>query len=104
MGVVTAVPADPGDIHCDTCSNRHADRGTGYRTRESARVAGWHIHQEPDLTWRILCPTCIGTPRTRLPVVEVMKDQGDLLEDLDVTLTQVPKVIKKRGSGGREMS
>ena len=101
---VTAIPADPEDVHSDTCSNRPADRGSGYRTRESARVAGWHIHQEPDLTWRTLCQMCIGTPRTRLPQVEVMKGQADLLADLNVVLTQVPKVVKKRGTGGREMS
>jgi len=97
----TVIPGDPEDLICDTCPNRFAFRGTGMRTRESARVAGWHIHQEPNLDFKILCPECIGTPRTRIPAPPVLPGQTDALMELSVTM--IPIVKKDRRGKGREM-
>lgn len=96
MATKTLIPNDPEDLVCDTCPNRYRFRGTGYRTRESARVAGWHIHQQENLDFRVLCPECIGTPRSRIPVPPILEGQSDILTELGVTWTPVQK---KKGKG-----
>lgn len=105
----TILPADPDDLICDTCGDRYPYRGDLYRTFEAARVRGWHIYQnvtvvhirstgEEDvkLDQRILCPACIGTPRTREPAPPVLEGQADILEDLDIQVTPVEREKKRR--------
>lgn len=114
----TLIPADPDDLICDTCPNRYASRGDPWRTFESARVAGWHIYQAIQLkvsssggqpmgpaqvNTRILCPECVGTPRSKLPPAPlVLEGQADILEDLGVEVRSVEK--EKKNRKGREMS
>lgn len=102
----TLRPGDPDDLICDTCPERWTFRGSVTRTHESARVAGWHIFTEENRPPRKLCPTCIGTPRTRAPKVDVMDGQADMLADLAQTMNYVVVRAekKKKGKGGREMS
>jgi hypothetical protein len=108
---VTIIPGDPGDLLCDTCTNRYADRGGRERTDESARVAGWHIYRgwsyqptQPPSTFitRILCPQCIGTNRTRIPAPPVLPGQEDILATLGIEVE--PPKQQKKGKKGREMS
>jgi hypothetical protein len=109
----TILPADPDDLICDTCPERFPYAGDMFRTFERARVRGWHIYQhikvevprtigEPVTTvdTRILCPACIGTPRSRPePAPLVLEGQADILADLDITVEPVEKEKKqpKRG-------
>lgn len=109
------IPGDPDDLICDTCPNRYASRGDTYRTFESARVAGWHIYQRVQIQFslssgegrnlvetRILCPSCIGTPRTRAPKMPELEGQSDILGHLGIEVTPLTGV--KKGKKGREMS
>lgn len=103
----TIVPADPDDLICDTCPERFPYKGDTFRTFEAARIKGWHIYQKVEMQLdkvtgfqigpnrvytRILCPTCIGTPRSKLPPPPVvLEGQADILEDLDVQATPIEK-------------
>lgn len=99
----TQIPGDPDDLICATCPERYSYRGDAARTRASARVAGWHILEGPlGLTVQAVCPTCVGTPRTRIPAPAVLEGQSDILEDLGVTLE--PQQKPRKGTKGREMS
>lgn len=109
----TVIPADPDDLICDTCPQRYPYRGDTLRTFESARVKGWHIyqhvkvemsrstgHRDATVVTRILCPECVGTPRSKLsPAPLVLEGQADILEDLDIQVNPVEKEKKppKRG-------
>jgi hypothetical protein len=90
----TIIPADPGDLYCDTCSDRYPSRGDGSRTRDAARVRGWHIHQEPDGSFRILCPVCIGTSRSKIQAPPILQDQTDIFTQLGIT---IHPMIKRKG-------
>jgi len=107
------IPSDPDDLICDTCPNRYPYKGDLLRTFEAARVRGWHIYQHIQTQYtqstgeminivdtRILCPECVGTPRSKLPPPpKVLEGQADILEDLDIQVTPVEKEKKppKRG-------
>lgn len=91
----TLRPGDPDDLICDTCPERFAFRGTIARTIDAARVAGWHVHPEDR---KKLCPACVGTPRSKVPRVDVMEGQSDVLTELNITWEPV---VKKKG---RELS
>lgn len=112
----TIIPADPDDLICDTCPERFPYAGDMYRTFERARVRGWHIYQHIQAAMtrgddpagtvnvhvetRILCPTCIGTPRSRLePGPAVLEGQADILEDLDIHVKPVEKEQKQPRKG-----
>lgn len=112
---VTKIPGDPDDLICDTCPQRFGYRGDLWRTFEAARVAGWHIYQRVQVQYRqstgeavnlvdtrILCPSCIGTNRIRIPAPPVLEGQADILEELQVSVEPVAK--SKKGKKGREMS
>lgn len=99
-----AIPGDPDDLICDTCPERFAYAGDLLRTFERARVRGWHIYQHIQAQFhrstgevtnlvdtRILCPSCIGTPRTRVPPPPVLEGQSDILDDLGVEVKLVEK-------------
>lgn len=108
----TQIPADPDDLICDTCPNRFTYRGDTFHTFESARVKGWHIYQHIVATYtrgddpagtvrnidtRILCPDCVGTPRSRLePPPPVLEGQGDMFDVLGITAQPVEKERKHR--------
>lgn len=110
---LTILPADPDDLICDTCPERFPYKGDTYRTFEAARVKGWHIYQHIQATLsretygpvgpatvdtRILCPQCIGTPRSRLePPPVVIEGQADILEDLGVEVTVEKETKPKKG-------
>lgn len=99
----TQIPSDPDDLICATCPERYGYRGDAARTRASARVAGWHILEGPlGLTVQAVCPTCVGTPRTRIPAPAVLEGQADILEDLGIELERKEK--PRKGTKGREMS
>lgn len=109
----TVIPADPNDLICDTCPERFAWKGDMLRTFESARVKGWHIYHEVlaryhkdtgqreiETITKTLCPSCVGTPRSKLPPPPVvLEGQADILEDLAIEVTPVEKEKKqpKRG-------
>lgn len=113
MAVV--IPADPNDLICDTCPERFPDKGDTYRTFEAARVKGWHIYQSVQLQLdrrtgeqagtgkvdtRILCPACVGTPRSKLaPPPVVLEGQADILEDLAIEVEPVQKERKQPKKG-----
>lgn len=100
--VKTVIPADPDDLVCDTCPNRFADRGNFLRTVESAWVARWHIYiGRNDQAPKVLCPSCIGTPRSRIPAPPVLEGQTSIDGELEITFTMTPIVKKNRK--GREM-
>lgn len=87
------------------------------RTFEAARIQGWHIYQHVqvrysqstgardfDVDTRILCPSCIGTPRSRPnPPPPVLEGQADILEDLNINLEPAEKEKKPR-KGGKAVS
>lgn len=115
----TLIPADPDDLICDTCPTRFPAKGDTFRTFESARVKGWHIYQRVQVQMstsltddvhdkiivdtRILCPECVGTPRSKLPPAPlVLEGQADILEDLAIEVKPVEK--EKKNPKGREMS
>lgn len=109
----TVIPADPNDLLCDTCTNRHPFRGSQVKTDEAARVKGWHIyrgwafqlaHEETVRTFitRILCPACVGTNRTRLPAPPVLDGQSDILGELGTEVQ--PQLKEQRKRKGREPS
>lgn len=107
----TLLPADPDDLVCDTCPERFPYKGDTYRTFEAARVKGWHIYQHIVATYtragdpagvvrnidtRILCPQCVGTPRSQLPAAPtVLEGQADILEALAVTAEEEKKPPEK---------
>lgn len=106
------IPADPDDLICDTCPERFPYKGDTYRTFEAARVKGWHIYQKVQfqlvngqpqpvvVETRILCPVCVGTPRSKLPPPPaVLEGQADILEDLGIEAAPVERERKppKRG-------
>ncbi len=109
----TIIPGDPDDLICDTCPERFASRGDLWRTFEAARVKGWHIYQRVQTQYtqstgemlnlvdtRILCPECVGTPRSKPPPPPVvLEGQADILADLNITVEPVEKEKKppKRG-------
>lgn len=109
----TIIPADPDDLICDTCPTRYPWKGETFRTFESARVKGWHIYQElkaelsrgtgqsaVTVFTKILCPECVGTPRSKLPPAPlVLEGQADILEDLGIQVNPVEREKKppKRG-------
>jgi hypothetical protein len=107
---VTVIPADPDDLICDTCPERYPSQGDVLRTFESARVKGWHIYQNVmikysrgtgerdfDVDTRILCPKCVGTPRSQLPPAPtVLEGQADILEDLNIHVEPVEKEKKPK--------
>jgi hypothetical protein len=108
----TILPADPDDLICDTCPERFPYAGDMYRTFERARVRGWHIYQRVQLQMisgvpqpvvvetKILCPECVGTPRSKLPPAPaVLEGQADILEDLGIQVKPVEKEKRppKRG-------
>jgi hypothetical protein len=90
----TTMPAHPDDLHCDTCTNIYPFRGTTISTRDLARVNGWHLHPGPPLL--VLCPECVGTPRTRLPKVVNFTGQADIFEDLGIN----PESLEQRERRG----
>lgn len=114
---LTIQPADPDDLICDTCPERYPYNGSIFTTFESARVKGWHIYQHVQATLdrntgspvgpatvdtRILCPSCIGTPRSRpQPPPQILEGQSDIFGELGVT--QRFLAIEKKGKKGREM-
>lgn len=60
-------------LECDnvaTCRNAVLWLGTEDRTVSHARAKGWHLYQGPSWTGKYidvkLCPSCIGTSRSRL--------------------------------------
>ena len=105
---------DDYDLACDTCPETFQGTSDTYRTFERARVHGWHIYQHVQMKMntrtgealnlvdtRILCPKCIGTPRTRLePAPLVLEGQADILEDLNIDV----KPVEKEQRGRREHS
>lgn len=92
---------DPGDLYCDTCPNRYADRGHPSLTIDSARAYGWHIYIGPGMGGHTissyLCPDCVGGTRPPRQKIDVMEGQADILGDLNVTLTIIPKVNRGKG-------
>ena len=107
------IPADPDDLICDTCPNRYPYQGETLRTFESARVKGWHIYQQVTargsrstgessvrIFTKVLCPECVGTPRSKLPPPPaVLEGQADILEDLNYQVTPVEKEKKPPKKG-----
>jgi hypothetical protein len=84
-------------LQCDTCPASFHDRGTPERTDEYARVAGWHIYRGPSIVdslvklVKVLCPECMGTPRSRVPIPETLSGQLDIGFDIP----QVQKFKRK---------
>lgn len=69
------------DIYCDnfsTCSSWRMDSGDWVTDEERARVRGWHIFHGFSETGKrldvFLCPACVGTPRSKLPVTQLQLD------------------------------
>lgn len=109
------IPNDPNDLVCDTCPQRFPWKGELFHTLEAARVKGWHIYREVKaqidrtsgarlgqvvVDQRVLCPQCVGTPRSKLPPApEVLEGQADLLDDLhfEVKVVEKEKKQPKRG-------
>jgi hypothetical protein len=99
----TLIPSDPDDLICATCPERYPYRGDAARTRASARVAGWHILEGPlGLTVQAVCPTCVGTPRSRIPAPAVLEGQVDVFEALGINPEHVQK--ERKSKKGRETS
>lgn len=101
----TIIPGDPADLICDTCPSRFADKGNPQRTDEMARARGWHIYRGPSIVdsarnmVKVLCPECVGTPRSRIEKPLIPPGQMDLLEELHYTITPLIKDNRKRGDG-----
>lgn len=107
------IPADPDDLICDTCPERFGFKGDLMRTFEAARVKGWHIYQHIQMRMststgerlnlvdtRILCPQCVGTPRSKLPPAPaVLEGQADILDDLGVEVIPEQKERKPPKKG-----